>query len=94
MSGGYDVVFVRLSVCLRPCAELDFHVFQSSLSISSLSMKTYVISLQNGTTPMAIAASPNGEWLAVFGADFHLRVFGVRRAKLSRVYLETLQVES
>ncbi|CDJ41439.1 peptidylprolyl isomerase [Eimeria tenella] len=54
--------------------------------------ETHLFDLQrNGTTPLAIAASPNGQWLAVFGADYHLRIFSVRKAKLSRVYLETLQ---
>ncbi|CDJ46062.1 cyclophilin, putative [Eimeria brunetti] len=54
--------------------------------------ETHLFDLQrNGTTALAIAASPNGQWLAVLGADFHLRIFSVRKAKLSRVYLETLQ---
>ncbi|OEH80025.1 peptidylprolyl isomerase [Cyclospora cayetanensis] len=53
---------------------------------------THLFDLQrNGTVPLSIAASPNSKWLAVFGSDYHLRVFSVRKARLSRVYLETLQ---
>ncbi|KAL8448550.1 hypothetical protein Emed_003730 [Eimeria media] len=45
----------------------------------------------NETNALSIAASPDGRWLAVMGADSHLRVFSVFKGKLSRVYLETLQ---
>ncbi|KAL8274179.1 hypothetical protein Esti_001864 [Eimeria stiedai] len=54
--------------------------------------ETHFFDLQrNETNAISIAASPNGRWLAVMGADSHLRVFSIFRGKLSRVYLETLQ---
>ncbi|KAL8426020.1 hypothetical protein Efla_001938 [Eimeria flavescens] len=54
--------------------------------------ETHFFDLQrNETSALSIAASPNGRWLAVMGADSHLRVFSVFKGKLSRVYLETLQ---
>lgn len=77
---------IRFNICIYPLTQRQVHFAISGNLLFICGAP------QNGTTPLAIAASPNGQWLAVFGADYHLRIFSVRKAKLSRVYLETLQV--